>query len=545
MADGEATGHGGAQGRRTMTERLHLLPRHRRVLEALLRKHLPGVEVWACGSRVNGQSHDGSDLDLVLRGPGLARLPVDSLADFEEAVRESNIPFLVEAHDWARLPERFHHEIEEDHVVVAGKDERYLEGGWRQTTLGHVLELKRGFDLPQRQRISGSVPVVSSSGVIDYHRNSKVSGPGVVMGRYGTLGQVFFIQGDFWPLNTALYVHDFKGNDPQFIGYFLNSLDVSTYSDKAAVPGLNRNHLHQEAVRIPSSIAEQRAIAHVLGTLDDKIELNRCMNETLETMIRALFKSWFVDFDPVRAKMEGRDPSLPQSLASLFPDRLVDSELGLVPDGWQIGELGDYIDAVKGLSYKGSGLRSSGTPLHNLNSINEGGGYKHEGIKYYTGDYQERHSVRPGDLIVANTEQGHDRLLIGYAALIPALYGEHGIASHHVFIIRPKFNSPLTAGFLCHLFNSTRMHDIVSRYANGTTVNMLPVDGVLKPRIVCPPRPLAISFGSLASQICGRGNRKISESIILASLRDFLLPLLISGKLRILRNQARFLRKDL
>ena len=101
-----------------MADRLHLLPKHRRALEALLRKHLPGVEVWAYGSRVNGRSHDGSDLDLVLRGLGLKEIPSDQLGDFEESVRESNIPFLIEARDWARLPERFHREIERDHVVL-------------------------------------------------------------------------------------------------------------------------------------------------------------------------------------------------------------------------------------------------------------------------------------------------------------------------------------------------------------------------------------------------------------------------------------------
>ena len=109
-------------------------------------------------------------------------------------------------------------------------------------------------------------------------------------------------------------------------------------------------------------VAEQRAIAHVLGTLDDKIELNRRMNETLEEMARALFKSWFVDFEPVRAKMEGRWrrgeslPGLPADLYDLFPDRLVPSELGEIPEGWEVKALGDCIDVERGLSYKGSGL---------------------------------------------------------------------------------------------------------------------------------------------------------------------------------------------
>jgi len=105
-----------------MPNGLRLAARHRRVLEALLRQHLPDVEVWAYGSRVNGRGHEGSDLDLVLRGPRLERIPIGRLMDFEEAVRESTIPFLVEARDWARLPERFHSEIEREYVVVVGGD---------------------------------------------------------------------------------------------------------------------------------------------------------------------------------------------------------------------------------------------------------------------------------------------------------------------------------------------------------------------------------------------------------------------------------------
>ena len=293
-----------------MTRRLDVQSRHREQIERLLREHLPDVEVWAYGSRVNGQSHAGSDLDLVLRSPGLVEIDSSQLAKFNEAVQESTIPFLIEARDWARLPESFHREIEREYVVLVGKQEQYATE-WRETTLGEVIELKRGYDLPQHKRTPGPVPVVSSSGPTDYHSESKVQGPGVVTGRYGTLGQVFFIPNNFWPLNTALYVRDFKGNDPRFISYFLRGVDFSAYSDKAAVPGLNRNHLHQEVVRIPIDINEQRAIAHILGSLDDKIELNRRMNETLEEMARALFKSWFIDFDPVHAKAALKRPSPP------------------------------------------------------------------------------------------------------------------------------------------------------------------------------------------------------------------------------------------
>lgn len=155
-----------------------------------------------------------------------------------------------------------------------------MGGEWPERTLGEVIELKRGYDLPQHARRSGSIPIISSSGVTGYHSDAKVKGPGVITGRYGTLGQVFYVAEDFWPLNTALYVSDFKGNDPRFFSYFLRGLDFFAYSDKAAVPGLNRNDVHRAIVRVPVDISEQRAVAHILSTLDDKIELNRRMSET-------------------------------------------------------------------------------------------------------------------------------------------------------------------------------------------------------------------------------------------------------------------------
>ncbi len=122
-----------------MTDRLHLQPQHRAVLEALVREHLPEVEVWAHGSRVHGCSQDGSDLELVLRGPGLKELPAGHVADFEAAVREAHVPFPVEACDWARLPEQFHREIERDHVALADAGRSSITFG--TATLGEVTKL--------------------------------------------------------------------------------------------------------------------------------------------------------------------------------------------------------------------------------------------------------------------------------------------------------------------------------------------------------------------------------------------------------------------
>ncbi len=299
----------------------------------------------------------------------------------------------------------------------------------------------------------------------------------------------------------------------------------------AVFDSLNCRDIPKFEIKVPP-LEDQRAIAHVLGTLDDKIELNRRMNETLETMARALFKSWFVDFDPVRAKAEGRDLGLPSDVTDLFPDRFENSELGEIPAGWEVARLGEHVVATRGLSYKGSGLSESGIPLHNLNSVYEGGGYKHDGIKYYTGEYKDRHRLEVGDVIVANTEQGHDRLLIGYAALVPPNHGSDGTFSHHLYRVHPRDESPLKSSYLCYLFNSAQMHRIVSGYANGTTVNMLPADALANPYILIPNESVMKAFHAVVDRVIARRDDIIGENITLARLRETLLPKLISGEMQ-------------
>ena len=508
-----------------MTDRLDLPSPYREAVEALLREHVPDAEVWAYGSRVNGMSHPGSDLDLVLRSPTLEQLG-DGYYDLVEAFQESNIPILIQAHDWTRLPESFHREIERDYVVVQQGAEQTTADGWREANLGELIELKRGYDLPQRNRTPGSVPLVSSSGVTYYHTEAKVRGPGVVTGRYGTLGEVFFVPSDFWPLNTTLYVRDFKGNDPRFISYFLRDLDFSAYSDKAAVPGLNRNHLHQAMVRYPTDIGEQRAIAHILGTLDDKIELNRRMNETLEEMARALFQSWFVDFDPVRAKMEGRDTGLPPDLAALFPDRLVDSELGLIPEGWEVRALGEVVDVVGGTTpstkvgkYWDGGTHCWATPkdlsalsapvlLDTARKITDAGLDKiGSGL------------LPQGSVLLSS------RAPIGYLAV-----AEVPVAINQGFIgiLPSKRVSSLFVLYWCEAF-----HEEIVSHANGSTFLEISKGNFRQLIAVMPDSVVMTTFNRCARPLYERIVSNERESRSLTELRDELLPKLVSGEVRV------------
>jgi len=168
---------------------------------------------------------------------------------------------------------------------------------WVEKRLGEVCTLQRGFDLPTRQRKKGDYPLISSSGCIDSQAEAKVFGPGVVTGRSGSIGSVFFIEKDFWPLNTALYVKDFHGNDPRFIFHLLSKFDLKRFASGAGVPTLNRNNVHSEIVYVPSKVSEQKRIVSIVDQAFEGIDgaiVNTKKNlanahELFESYLNAIF----------------------------------------------------------------------------------------------------------------------------------------------------------------------------------------------------------------------------------------------------------------
>jgi len=320
---------------------------------------------------------------------------------------------------------------------------------------------------------------------------------------------------------------------PRFLGFALRNSQSAIEGLAEGSTGqteLARTRLAALQLSVPPP-EHQTAIGDLLGSLDDKIQLNRRMKNTIEATIRAIFRSWFINFDPMRRERHGHGSGLPHSLRSLFGDYVSDSVCGRTPKDWPIAQFADHVEIDRGLSYNGRGLSESGQPLHNLNSIYEGGGYKYEGIKYYRGDFQRRHLLTPGSVIVANTEQGHERLLIGYAALVPESFGPTGIFSHHLYRLRLKKSSPITPQFLVYLLNSGPMHEVVSRYANGTTVNMLPSEALQLPVFALPPEPLIQEFDQLARRMAGRQEQLMAESRTLTTLLNMLMPRLLSGEI--------------
>ena len=507
---------------------IDLNPNHLGTVKAILAEHVPECEVRAFGSRATWAAKDYSDLDLAILGKG----PLDwtTVGRLKEAFEESDLPMRVDVLDWHAISEGFREVIEREHLVLVAADSKSLDqqdsamkAEWQETSLGELIELKRGYDLPQRNRSPGPFPLVSSSGVTDYQAVAKVAGPGVVTGRYGTLGKVFFVPEDFWPLNTTLYVRDFKGNDPRFISYFLQSIDFSPYSDKAAVPGLNRNHLHQAQVRFPAEVAEQQTIAQILGSFDDKIELNRQLNETLEELARAIFKDWFVDFGPVRAKLEGRDTGLPEHLAELFPDRLVESELGEIPEGWEMVPLPEMIE----LNPKRALAKGEVAPYLDMANMPTKG---HTPIRIRERPFGSGMRFTNGDTLVARITPCLENGKTAYVDFLQT--GEVGWGSTEYIVMRPK--PPLPGEFAYGLARSSGFREFAIRNLTGTSGRQrLPVEVLSQFLLPAPSGRVAKGFERIVRPLLARASQAARESRSLAAVRDALLPKLVSGEMRV------------
>ena len=548
---------------------IDLNPNHLGTVKAILAEHVPKCEVRAFGSRATWTAKDYSDLDLAVVGKG----PLDwkTLGRLKEAFEESDLPMRVDVLDWHSISDSFRKVLEQDYAVIqdgVSVDGAIWQSEWPRVALTDLIDLqlssvdKKSKANEQAVQLCNYMDVYNNSFIhagMDFMpatatereiaRCSLAAGDVVITKdseKHDDIGVPALVREDIPNLVCGYHLAILRPRvsvvDGAYLFYALSTDQAQeqfhSYANGITRFGLRKSDIGLVEIPLPP-LSEQRSIAQVLGTLDDKIELNRRTNATLEAMARALFQSWFADFEPVRAKMEGwwrrgeSLPGLPADLYDLFPDRLVDSDLGEVPEGWGVKALRYCIHVERGLSYKGSGLSSAGVPMHNLNSVYEGGGYKDDGIKYYKGDFQERHVTQPGDVLVANTEQGHDRLLIGFAAVVPRRFGDRGLFSHHLYRVRPKGGSGLSASFVCQLLNTKALHDIVSGYATGTTVNMLPVDALRIPPIIIPPVQLVTTYNAIAEAARARQEQFIEESRSLAAQRDAWLPKLMSGDIQV------------
>ena len=331
--------------------------------------------------------------------------------------------------------------------------------------------------------------------------------------------------------------------NPKFISYYLRLSETKEWLVRHAVgatmPNLNTGILSAVPITLPP-LKTQLEIAAILGALDDRITLLRETNATLEAIAQALFKSWFVDFDPVRAKMEGRTPEgMDEATAALFPDGLETSELGEVPRGWRVAKVGEVAEVVKGKSYSSKDLVDSHhTALVTLKSFERGGGFRMDGFKPYSGAYKPSQVVSAGDLIVAYTDVTQAAELIGKPAVVVGV-DEYTtlVASLDVGIVRPD-ERHCGKQFLYGLFRTDAFQSHTLAHTSGTTVLHLAKDGIGSFAFALPPNELIRSFEVIAAAIASRKQTNSDAVRTLSTLRDTLLPRLISGQLRLPEAQA-------
>ncbi len=225
------------------------------------------------------------------------------------------------------------------------------------TTLGDLIEFQRGYDLPKSDFNFGKYPVISSNGILGYHDEYKVIGPGITIGRSGTVGLPHFINENFFPHNTSLFVKDFKGNEPKYIFYLLKTLGLQSQKSGSGVPTMNRNHLHPLKVLAYLNIDTQKRIANVLSALDAKIELNNRINAELESLAKTIYDYWFVQFDFPFDFAQGK-PSADGKPYKSSGGEMVYVEEGkgdrAIPTGWEVKKLSDIADITMGQSPDGS-----------------------------------------------------------------------------------------------------------------------------------------------------------------------------------------------
>lgn len=364
---------------------------------------------------------------------------------------------------------------------------------WRHCKLGDVLTLKRGYDLPTKKRVSGQYPIVSSNGVSGFHNEFKVKGPGVTTGRSGTLGNAFYVTSDFWPLNTSLYVEDFKGNNPRFIYYFLNNLGLEKYNAGSGVPTLNRNHVHPIEIKFPS-INIQNKISNILGSLDDKIDLNLRMNETLEQMANALYKHWFIDFGP-------------------FQDEdFIESELGKIPAGWEVKNLKDIANILMGQSPKSEfyNQNGEGLPFHQ--------GVANFGIKYPTNTIFSTKLLRiaeEGDFLISvrapvgRLNVAHTRMVIGRG--LSAISSKTNNSSFLFYTLKVLFSEE-------------------DKYGSGTIFNSINKGELENLKVLVPHGKTIDEYESKVSIYDRLIKRNHEQMLLLEDTRNYLLPRLLSGE---------------
>lgn len=349
---------------------------------------------------------------------------------------------------------------------------------WQKKKIGNIINLKRGYDLPTTDRIEGDIPIISSAGITDFHNDFKKNGEGVVTGRYGTLGELFYINGKYWPLNTTLYVTDFKGNHPKFIYYFLKTIKIERFNGAAAVPGLDRNVLHKVDVLFPTDLPIQRTIASILSAYDDLIEINKQRIRLLEQMAEEIYKEWFV-----RMRFPGYE-------TAKFVDGL--------PEGWKHRRLDGILHLLYGKSLLGENRDGGNFPVYGSSGI--------------VGFHSKALVKGPG--IILGRKGNVGSLFYSYDDFYPIDTVYYVESDHSLFYLYSLLKT-------IHFINGDAAVPGLNREQACSSI------------IVFPSGSIIDKFDSLVSPIYEQRRIVQLQTLLLQQTRDLLLPRLISGKLSV------------
>ena len=516
----------------------------------MLERHLPRTAAWVYGSRAKWTARTQSDLDLVVFATPEQSGRVGAL---REAVEEDDLPFPVDLFVWDDVPKESREQIETEHVVlVDGRTNGMsvemasgMAGEWREENLDQLGKIVTGKTPPSSGvgYFGGDIPFVTPTDLdgrrlIDTTaRYLTESGARIVGHSRIPIGSVMIscIGSDMGKaaitacecvtnqqINSIVVESD---DDPMFVYYNLSNrkAEIRAAAGGSAQPILNKSGFGQFRIGLPP-LPEQRAIAHVLGTLDDKIELNRRKNETLEAMARALFKSWFVDFDPVRAKLESRDTGLPNNIADLFPDQMVESELGEIPEGWEVGCLADIAVA----------------PRRGIDPTDLRGETPYIGL-----EHMPRRSIAltdwEGTGKVTSNKSFFEKGEFLFGKLRPYFHKVgiapiSGVCSTDIVVIAPR--SAIWSAFLLATISSVAFVNYTDQTSTGTKMPRTSWKTMSRYAMCLPTDTGARAFQKAMGPILARTVANIHENRTLAVLRETLLPKLISGEIRARHTKA-------
>lgn len=399
-----------------------------------------------------------------------------------------------------------------------------MAGDWPETTWGDIAELKYGKAMTSYTDQPNVACVYGTNGPIGWHHTALQPGPGVIIGRKGAYRGVHYADHPFWVIDTAYYLNPLVPMELRWAYYWLIDYDVNNIDDGSPIPSTTRDAFGFTPVKFPP-LGEQAKIADLLASLDAKIDHNRQMTATLEEMARALFKSWFVDFDPVHAKAEGRDTGLSADIAALFPDSFDDEGL---PDGWRSGSLDDLAD-TNSESWKASSHPDE-VEYVDLSNCKWGNidGTTH--YKWEDAPSRARRVARAGDTIFGTVRPGNGSY---------AFVGREGLTVSTGFaVLRPKeviYREMVY--FAATSIDNIRWLEQLAAGHGGAYPAVNP-DKVSATAVTVPCEKVAEAFASTTADMIDRIELLKQESNDLEQLRDTLLPKLLSGELRVTDAEA-------